>query len=185
MYFFLLSFRFLGLSLFFHFSFSFLFLFVRSTSFYSMYIFKRSSLFLLCLFSFVFHFQVVACLLKRTSASNVGGRVIGALSADDAGAFTGQETSGFQPKPPFSVPTEISRAVRQINDAEIIIQDETAVPFEDFVKVDSSIQSFEVESDQQASAVPLYVKVVARWNPLEGGDQGGLETRATSVIFGS
>ena len=29
------------------------------------------------------------------------------------------------------------------------------------------------------------VLVVARWNPSEGGDRGGLETRATSVIFGS
>ena len=27
--------------------------------------------------------------------------------------------------------------------------------------------------------------VVARWNPSEGGDRGGLETRVASVIFGS
>ena len=30
-----------------------------------------------------------------------------------------------------------------------------------------------------------FVMVVARWNPSERGDRGGLETRATSVIFGS
>ena len=28
-------------------------------------------------------------------------------------------------------------------------------------------------------------KIVARWNPSEGGDRGGLETRIASVIFGS
>ena len=27
--------------------------------------------------------------------------------------------------------------------------------------------------------------VVARWNPSEGGDRGGLETRVASVIFGA
>ena len=28
-------------------------------------------------------------------------------------------------------------------------------------------------------------EVVARWNPSEGGDRGGLETRVASVIFDS
>ena len=32
---------------------------------------------------------------------------------------------------------------------------------------------------------PSVGKVVARWNPSEGGDREGLETRVASVIFGS
>ena len=85
------------------------------------------------------------------------GRVIGALSSGDSGTFPGQTTSGPQPRAPFSSPPEISQAVRQIDDAEMINQDEATGTFEDFVEVDSSVQGFELESDEEVSAVPLYV----------------------------
>ena len=38
---------------------------------------------------------------------------------------------------------------------------------------------------QTNMAATRTVMVVARWNPSEGGDRGGLETRVASVIFGS
>lgn len=106
LYFFLLSFSFLGFS--FHFSFSFLFYLLGVppfTLFIFLYVLRWFSS---VSFSFVIHFQAIVYLLKRTSASAVGGRVIGALSADDLGAFTGQETSGVQPRAPFSATPEIS-----------------------------------------------------------------------------
>ena len=60
---------------------------------------------------------------------------------------------------PFTAPPEINQAARQISDLKFAHHsDYTSGTFDDFVKVDSFVEVFELESDRPASLGNLHVK---------------------------
>lgn len=61
------------------------------------------------------------------------------------------------PKAPLSAPLEGSQASHN-NDVDILDFDETHGTFEDFVKVDSSVHDFEIESDKSVPFTECNVK---------------------------
>ena len=92
-------------------------------------------------FFYFFLFQAVDCLLNRTCVSDVVEKGTGAPTVEDTGADTNLgPASERKPKAPLSPPPGASKA-GQNNDVNIVDNEETPELFEDFVKVDSSVQS--------------------------------------------
>lgn len=92
-------------------------------------------------FFYFFLFQAVDCLLNRTRVSDVVEKGTGAPTVEDTGADTNLgPASERKPKAPLSPPPGASIA-GQNNDVNIVDNEETPELFEDFVKVDSSVQS--------------------------------------------
>ena len=86
---------------------------------------------------------------KRACVSDVVEKGIGALTVQDSGVDTSLGASERQPKAPLSASLEASQASEN-NDVDILDFDETPGLFEDFVKVDSSVHDFEIESEKSA-----------------------------------
>lgn len=105
-----------------------------------------------------FLFQAVDCLLNRTRVSDVVEKGTGAPTVEDTGADTNLgPASERKPKAPLSPPPGASKA-SQNNDVDIIDNEETPGPFEDFVKVDSSVHDFEIESGKSVPSTKCNVK---------------------------
>ena len=102
-------------------------------------------------FFYFFFFQAVDCLLNRARVSDMVEKGIGAPTVEDSGADTSLGLA-FERKPKalLSVPPGASKP-SQNNDVDIIGNEETPGLFEDFIKVDSSVHDFEIES---GSSVP-------------------------------
>ena len=95
---------------------------------------------------YFFLFQAVDCLLNRTRVSDAVEKGIGAPSVEDSGADTSLGlASERKPKAPILAPPGASKA-NQNSDVDIIDNEETHGLFEDFLKVDSSVHDFEIES---------------------------------------
>ena len=82
---------------------------------------------------------------------------IGAPTVEASGADTSLGlASERKAKAPLSAPPGASQA-SQNNDVDIIVNEETPGFFKDFVKVDSSVHDFEIESGK--SSTKCHVKV--------------------------
>lgn len=109
-------------------------------------------------FFYFFLFQAVDCLLNRTCVSDVVEKGTGAPTVEDTGADTNLgPASERKPKAPLSPPPGASIA-GQNNDVNIVDNEETPGLFEDFVKVDSSVHDFEIESGKSAPSTKCNVK---------------------------
>lgn len=102
-------------------------------------------------FCYFFLFQAADCLLNRTRVSDVVEKGTGAPTVEDTGADTNLGPAlERKPKAPLSPPPGASKA-SQNNDVDII-------DFEDFVKVDSSVHDFEIESGKSVPSTKCNVK---------------------------
>ena len=109
-------------------------------------------------FFYFFFFQVVDCLLNRARVSDMVEKGIGAPTVEDSGADTSLGLAlERKPKALFSVPPGASKP-SQNNDVDIIGNEETPGLFEDFIKVDSSVHDFEIESGNSVPSTKCNVK---------------------------
>ena len=107
---------------------------------------------------YFFLFQAVDCLLNRTRVSDAVEKGIEAPTVEDSGADTSLGlASERKPKAPLLAPPEASKA-NQNNDVDIIDNEETHGLFEDFLKVDSSVHDFEIESGNSVPSTKCNVK---------------------------
>ena len=115
-------------------------------------------------FFYFFLFQAVDCLLNRTCASDAVEKGIGAppvrghWSTDCSGADTSLGlASERKPKAPLLAPPGASKA-SQNSEVDTIDNEETLGLFEDFLKVDSSVDDFEIESGNSVPPTRCNVK---------------------------
>ena len=142
------------------FFFGFLLFFFLEERFFFFFFFRFSvfSSFFPCPCFYFFLFQAVDCLLNRTCVSDVVEKGIGAPTVEDSGTDTSLGlASERRPKAPLSAPPGASKA-SQNNDVDIIDNEETPGLFEDFVKADSSVHDFEIESGNSVPSTKCNVK---------------------------